>query len=171
MRYDRRKDLKDVQKGISLQREALDLLPVSHADRAQILAHLAQFYLLPLGPDFSPSKALELAIDAVTDVARHPQLRVAEALDVLSRVQAISLGQCHEDNPRTGSQGSVLKLYQLIIDLLPQVAFFGLDVRSRLRVLRQADNVAVAAAVRALDLKKPQQALEVLDNGRMVFWT
>ena len=55
--------------------------------------------------------------------------------------------------------------------LLPRVAYFGLDIGSRLRALADADKLAVNGAAHALILEQPQLAIELLEQGRAVFWS
>lgn len=65
---------------------------------------------------------------------------------------------------------ALLGVYTQTIDLLPRVAYFGLDIASRLRVWSNSDKLAADGAAHALNLHQPQVAIELLEQGRAVFW-
>jgi len=67
----------------------------------------------------------------------------------------------------------LLDLYKLTISFLPQVAYLGLDLKSRFRELSnsQYDLLGIKAAVRAISLSHPEQAIELLEEARAVFWS
>jgi hypothetical protein len=65
---------------------------------------------------------------------------------------------------------SILNLYAQVIDLLPRGANFGLDHSTRLRAVSGLDAIARDAAARAVLLERHNQALEMLEEGRGVFW-
>jgi hypothetical protein len=64
----------------------------------------------------------------------------------------------------------LLDVYRALVDLLPRVASFGLDIRARMRVLNSAKDLAVNAASHALALDDPATSVTLLEAGRAVFW-
>jgi hypothetical protein len=68
---------------------------------------------------------------------------------------------------------SALEAYQIALGLLPQLAAFGLDVRSRPTILitAQSNNLGSDAAACAIDLHRYEEAVELLEAGRSVFWS
>lgn len=69
---------------------------------------------------------------------------------------------------------STSEAYAQAISLLPQMAKYGLDVRARLQYLSRAAGVACDAANHALtvatDIASSNGAVELLEEGRSVFW-
>lgn len=65
----------------------------------------------------------------------------------------------------------LLQAYRSTVELLPQVAYLGLDPHLRLRALAQAPALATTAAACAVVGGQPQIAVELLEEGRTVFWT
>jgi hypothetical protein len=57
------------------------------------------------------------------------------------------------------------------VNFLPYLAFYGIDLSSRLETLTAGQTVVSAAAIHALMLAKPSEAVEVLEQGRAIFWT
>jgi hypothetical protein len=63
-----------------------------------------------------------------------------------------------------------LQLYRHAIRLLPLMANVGLDVPARFRTLAGSDTIARMAASRALAIGNVYEAVEMLEEGRGVFW-
>jgi hypothetical protein len=55
--------------------------------------------------------------------------------------------------------------------LLPRIAFFGIHPYSRLQSLKQGQTIAMTSASHALNLSLPKKALELMEQGRAIFWT
>jgi hypothetical protein len=64
----------------------------------------------------------------------------------------------------------VLDLYAQGIGLLPRAANFALDHSTRLQAVTGLDGIARDAAARSVLLGRESQALELLEEGRGVFW-
>ncbi|OLF05737.1 hypothetical protein BLA60_35080 [Actinophytocola xinjiangensis] len=58
-----------------------------------------------------------------------------------------------------------------MVDLLPVVAWRGLDRTGREQRLAGLGDVATTAAALAVQLDRPEQAVELLEQGRSVLWT
>ncbi|EIN09350.1 hypothetical protein PUNSTDRAFT_68115 [Punctularia strigosozonata HHB-11173 SS5] len=56
------------------------------------------------------------------------------------------------------------------LDLLSRIAYLGLDNASRLRLLRTIPLLSSDAATHALGLGEPERAIEMLEQGRSIFW-
>lgn len=68
---------------------------------------------------------------------------------------------------------SAMHAYDTAISLLSQLAFTGLNVRSRHRLLsmhHDAASVAVDAAMFAIETRSLEKAIEFLEHGRSIFW-
>jgi enoyl-CoA hydratase/carnithine racemase len=65
----------------------------------------------------------------------------------------------------------ILQIYSLVIRLLPLAANFGLGNTGRLRELFKAEGVSRDAAARAMSAGRVKEAVEMLEEGRGVFWS
>lgn len=159
--------MEDAHKAHELFRDALARTPIGHSDRAYVLLGLSRLHLQHLLPDQDAGSALELYCTAITDGHCTAQRRLSEGLPVLPLLQQ-SLSGTEDYNG--GTKIRLLDAYRLTVHLLPQIAYFGLDVPSRFHVLGQAPNLAADAAVYALTLPNSEAAIELLEEGRAVFW-
>ena len=69
-----------------------------------------------------------------------------------------------------GSQ-AFLDAYKVAIDLLPRLAWMGLSLCDRCHQLFQAADGARDAAAAALELHRPDLAVEWLEQGRSIVWS
>jgi hypothetical protein len=157
----------DLEEAFKIQTASVDDLPLGHTYRAQALFGLARLHLIQETSAFDVKRALDLSIEAVRENSGAAQLCLVSALEVLSSLETAAQHSSFHIIERT----QLLEFYQCVIALVPRVAFFGLDLESRLRVLGKADNIASAAASHALLLDQPEIAIEALEHGRGVFWT
>lgn len=157
----------DIAAAKALHAEAVDLLPSGHPDRAQILCGLARLYLVEGSVYFSATSAMDAISDALADSHCNAQVRLAEASDVLQTLDERITQYPTQSNL---SHRRLLDVHQLAIRLLPSVANFGLDIHSRLRLLAKAENIVARAARLALALQEPTTVVEILEEGRAVFW-
>ncbi|EIN05285.1 hypothetical protein PUNSTDRAFT_75048, partial [Punctularia strigosozonata HHB-11173 SS5] len=65
----------------------------------------------------------------------------------------------------------LLDIFALVGGLLPRVAFFDLHLHTRLQSLAIGQSIALTGASHALNIGSSQKALEILEQGRAVFWT
>ena len=65
----------------------------------------------------------------------------------------------------------LLGIYQMATNLLPQIAFVGLNHPTRLRALELTENLAINDAAHVRHLQRPDNPVELLDAGRAVFWS
>ncbi|KAI0938327.1 hypothetical protein AcV5_000032 [Taiwanofungus camphoratus] len=161
----------DMEKAIKLTVDSIEGLPAGHPDGSLHRQSLAWFYLHNFNMSTDATQ-LELAFKAlsaaVNDIGRNPRLRLNNAVDWLAAIENIKSLDSYL-NP--SGRESLVEDYQQTIHLLPQVAYFGLDIGSRLRVLKLSERLANDGAAHALVIEKPQTAIEMLEEGRAVFWT
>jgi tetratricopeptide (TPR) repeat protein len=157
----------DADKAITLERDALLILPYNHPDRALVIMGLAHIHLLRGTVYFDPNAAISFLEDALSDANRSPQLRLAEATEVFKSFEEL----LRYLDVTAAFRTRLLEAYRLALSLLPHVAYFGLDHRSRLRALLKGGTLVSTAATHALLLHKTAIALELLEEGRAVFWT
>ena len=73
--------------------------------------------------------------------------------------------------PAAGNSGSAVEGYTAAIELLPLVAWHGLDQATREHHLREWAGLASDAAAAAVAAGRPAQAVELLEAGRSMLWT
>lgn len=161
------REQEDLQRAVDYQYRALKLLPKGHFEYAQLLSGAAHLHLMHNTPFFDPYLSVELLAEALSDTSRSARLRlvdclpVFEAMEQLFQIVAIDLDLRHQ----------VLSLYKTAVSLLPRAACFSLDVRSRLRVIEKSDWLGRAAGIHSIIFSRVENAVEILEQGRAVFWT
>jgi tetratricopeptide (TPR) repeat protein len=157
----------DYEDALSVQQEALTLLPEGHTYRARALFGLARIHLLERTPTHSVANAIELCTKAIRSNNAVAHLSLKEVLEVLPALERVAAVTSFPQEDRV----NLLELYREIISIFPRVAYFGLDLRTRLRVLAEAEHIAMSAAFHAISLDLPEVAIELLEHGRAVFWS
>lgn len=159
--------LDDVAQASEWLNEAISAAPLGHPGRALLFSDLAGLHLLSNTRHYNVSLALQLLSDSLRDPHGKLQTTFVNVLKALESVEDILSRQNFDSDTCL----DVLNVYRLAIDLLPRVAYLGLDVRRRLQILAKADTLATTAAIHALHLKLSDVAVEVLEEGRALFWT
>jgi tetratricopeptide (TPR) repeat protein len=158
--------------GLSCYEEALQLCPVGYPVRARLLSGRSRCFLDTSSPSFSLSKGISCLSEAYADTYSHVSGRLKAAIPDLQQLE-VAYGAFTE-SPHTGTcpkdAERVFNLYTQVIGLLPLAANFGLDHSARLRALRGYDVIARNAAARAMLLGTLSQVVQVLEQGRGVFW-
>lgn len=157
---------KDAKRAMELQSEALRSLMIGHRDRARILLGLARLHVQQMLPEHSVDAALDLYCTAITDGYCGAQVRLTEGQIVLQMIQHCAT----YGGLTTNAKLHLLEAYHLTMRLLPQIAYFGLNANSRFRALEHAPNLATEAAVHAIAMSRLRTAVELLEEGRAVFW-
>lgn len=155
----------DAHEALARAEEALALLSPSNAERALCLFTLSRLYLTRDTPFYSQGAAIHIFREAMENSHCNPQLRLRHGVDILEMMEQTQNGII-DGPPRV----HLLDSYRLTIDLLPRVAYFGLDARTRLRVLTKAEGLAINGAANAVLAGQPEIAVELLEEGRAVFW-
>jgi tetratricopeptide (TPR) repeat protein len=146
----------------------LDTVPRGHYEQYESLVHIAEILMEPGTPFQDIAVAFEYFAQAMTDDRRDVRSKLRGANRFFGIVETK-----HKDifaiKSRESSQ--LLEIYASAIALLPRIAFFGLHFHSRLQALAAGQTVALTGASLALNLSLPERALEILEQGRAVFWT
>jgi tetratricopeptide (TPR) repeat protein len=158
---------------LALFREGLKLCPSGFSNRAPLLSDMSRCFLEPSSSFFDLKEGIVVVSEAHSDQFCHVNIRLKYAVSNLRRVE-----QAY--NASTGGLRSIddddisnriLDLYIEVIGLLPRVAHFGLDHSTRLQAVIGSDEIARNAAARAVLLGRIPQAVEMLEEGRGVFWS
>jgi tetratricopeptide (TPR) repeat protein len=165
-RYESAHDVSDLSKALELQRAGLELISPGHPDRPEFLCSLAVTHLQAGSPSENTLMALQTLKEALLDPNCLEQTRFATAIQVLERI-----GQQVGDLRESEIVDFLMDAHRIAINALPRVAFFGLDVRGRLRSLARTESLGATAAVFAAVQGQAQEAIEILEQGRAVFWS
>jgi tetratricopeptide (TPR) repeat protein len=146
----------------------LNTVPRGHYERYESLVHIAEIFMEPGTPFQNIAVAFEYFTQAMMDDRKDVRSKLRGASRFLGIVETK-----HNDIFTTESRVSLqlLEVYVSAIELLPRVAFFGLHFHSRLQALADGQAIALTGASLALNLSLPERALEILEQGRAVFWT
>ncbi|EIN09272.1 hypothetical protein PUNSTDRAFT_134430 [Punctularia strigosozonata HHB-11173 SS5] len=162
------RDDDDAVRSLNLLEESLRLVPAGCLDRYQCLIGVAELYIEGNTPYRNVPTALTHFLEALMD----------DRMDVRSRLQSaegfLDIVRTHHEDVYAAPYpvpSQLLEIYVKVISLLPRIAFFGLDLRSRLQSLTSGQNIALCGASYALNQSLPEKALEILEQGRAIFWT
>jgi tetratricopeptide (TPR) repeat protein len=161
-RYEHTGQQADLDQAIACRREAIDAAPPEHPNRAAYLTNLGnvlqdRYQLTGQHTD------LDQAVTAFREGAG-----VLTASPASRLTAAWQWGHCAmlAARPESAAEG-----YAAAIELLPLVAWHGLDQASREHHLRERAGLASEAAAAALAAGHPDQAVELGEAGRSVLWT
>jgi tetratricopeptide (TPR) repeat protein len=164
-RYIVTRDTRDLEAAVELQNMALSCLVAGHPGRARVLCGLSRVYASSDSPYHDISLALDYSMNALEDNTCGAYSRVEEFLEVLPHIEPVAL------NERANIRLRMFEVFRSVLHLLPQIVDYGLDLRERLRILKSTEHLAVLGAKAALRSGKIYDAVEVLEAGRVVFWS
>ncbi|KAJ7277923.1 tetratricopeptide repeat-containing protein [Mycena rebaudengoi] len=161
-RFDQRGDPKDIDEAVMLHREALEIRAAPHPTRGSSLNNLADAIQTRFAQCSDPK-------DIGEAIVLHRQASTYIHSSALIRFSASH--QWIRTATRHGHASS-LDAYHTAIGLLPQLAAFSLDLKSRQQMLAREDivSLASAAATCAIGLKQNNLAVELLEASRSIFW-
>jgi tetratricopeptide (TPR) repeat protein len=158
--------MKDTEAARKSFDQAFDKLPIGHSDRVECVLARADFELQQ--DSFSTrSLALGLALDVLNDNNAHPQHRLDRVLHLFHRFRDVKLDDLRS-SPELASR--VLDIYSAAVRLLPEVAYFGMSIESRLRALSNVGDVIPDVVAYAGACNRIDKAVEILAGSRTVFW-
>jgi tetratricopeptide (TPR) repeat protein len=158
---------------VSFYEEALALCPRGHPMRARLSSALGRCLLMPASPvfdfDLGAGHLLEGLSDGFAPIKERLQ-NASEDLRAVEEACATSRPDNVNDTTQTRRSHVILRLYQQAIQLLPRIANFGLSHQTRYRTLMGSDEMTRSAATRAIRLGRVPHAIEMLEEGRGMFW-
>jgi len=161
-RFERTGQPADLDDAIAVHREAVAAIPAGHPDRPGRLSSLGSALLTRFGRTGQPAdldQALEAFREGAGILTASPEQRAAAAQ---------RWGQCAL---LAGNPGSAVEGYTTAVELLPVMAWHGLDQPTREHYLRAWAGLASDAAAAAVAAGHQAQAVELLETGRSVLWT
>jgi tetratricopeptide (TPR) repeat protein len=148
--------------------EALDSVSTDHYERFQSLIDAAGLYMEHGTPYCDIDVALQYLSDALRNTRRDVRSKIHGVKHILTKL----VMEHHDLFIMTSSTS--FKLLDIIgnaVALLPRIAFFGIHLYSRLQSLKEGQSIAMTGASLALNFSHPEKALEIMEQGRAIFWT
>lgn len=151
----------DLDEAIILVRRAVDLTPPHDPAKGRHLANLNNVLRSRHdrdgdGADLAEALDVLRAVASSTTVA--PKLRLTMALAWAGAAEHL------------GDADTALAALHTAVDLLPVIVWHGLDRASRESALDDVRGVACVAAAVAVNLGRPEHAVEMLEQGTSVLW-
>ncbi|KAJ7912633.1 CHAT domain-containing protein [Mycena leptocephala] len=161
-RFKQKRDPKDIDEAIEKYRKVLELRPSPHSGRDMYLINLAETLQMRLTSQADPHD-LEEAITLCREAAVYPTSTPLSRFSASKQWAEIAFKNGHS---------SQLDAYRASINLLPELAAFDLDIKSRQDMLTRAEitSLASSAAACAVDLGHNNLAVEFLEASRSIFW-
>jgi tetratricopeptide (TPR) repeat protein len=158
-------DPSDAMRARDLLLELLETVPDGRRERFHCLYKIAQIYIQPGTPYHDTMVGLRYLAQSTEYEQCDVRTRLKYIIPVLKSLEA------SETSMSIPVRTKLLDVYTTIVSLLPHVAFFGLDLTSRFHHLATGQSIATVAASHAIAIGQTSRALEILEQGRAVFWT
>jgi tetratricopeptide (TPR) repeat protein len=163
LRFEHLHDLSDLESAISYHQEAVKLTDDAYPPKVVYLSHLGRSLRRRL-EHLHQRADLEASLFSFKAAA---QLKAAYPQQALSAAQQWAI-----TSHKYGDLVFALEGYRTALELLPKVAWLGLTTSSRHDWLlrEKSENLGCLAATCAIQLGSLEEAVELLDLGRSVFW-
>jgi tetratricopeptide (TPR) repeat protein len=163
------------EEDLALAREGLNICPYGHPMRQRFLFAVAGCLLLPGTAQFDFDAGVCHIKEALKDECSPARERLGRMVSASGALE-VAHRFVGRDNGSSGSRQmlrdeAVLHVYVSSVQLLSRVADFGLDHASRLRELAGVETLSRNAAVFAIGTRREGDAVEMLEEGRGVFWS
>jgi tetratricopeptide (TPR) repeat protein len=155
----------DAMRARDLLLKLLETVPDGRRERFDCLYKIAQIYIQPGTPYHDSMVGLQYLAQSAEYEQCDVRTRLKYVIPVLKSLEA------SETSMTIPIRTQLLDVYTTIISLLPHVAFFGLDLTARFHHLATGQSIATVAASHAIAIGQTNRALEILEQGRAVFWT
>lgn len=166
--YASTKDPKTVEQAMDLIDRAIEGCTPDNPLLQRRLCTLAYLHLLKNTKFFNPLRAIQSLTGVIQAVQTHPFSAILpDLMDVLETLEEV----LNYDELMPSWQMSILYIYEHASALLPQLAYLGLDSRSRLRVLQRVDSLGTKAAIYALLCNRLERVVELQEETHAIFWT
>jgi tetratricopeptide (TPR) repeat protein len=169
-----RNDAQALEEEAEICRMGLLSCPEGHSRRGYFLSSLGNCLLQPRTAQFDLLGGLSYVALGLADSFASTRERLQNAIQCLHQVERAYRFAVDEhdvfESSRQKVDLAVLEVYIPTIHLLPRAANLGLNHAARLRAVSGSDVVSRNAAVRAMGLGREMEAVEMLEEGRGVFW-
>jgi tetratricopeptide (TPR) repeat protein len=167
--------IRDMNEELDLAREGLQLCTSGHPMRMWFLFAVGQCMLRTGTHLFNFEEGIHNISAGLHDRIAPATQCLGRAIRVLRFVEDAYHSLTEDEHTAEGRRqdhtNRVLEIYISTIRLIPRVASFGLDHAGRLRELYWLETVSRDAATRAIHKERITEAVEMLEEGRGVFWS
>jgi tetratricopeptide (TPR) repeat protein len=167
--------LPDVDEELGLYKEALRSCVSGHPLRIRLLFDIGTCLLRTGTHVHNFDEGMCYILEGLRDPASSAREAVGHAIDALPMIEvAYRLSTEQTDTVELlghHRRELILEAYTLVIRYLPRVASLGLDHAGRFRELSGAEKISRNAAMRAIYSGRNADAIEMLEEGRGVFWS
>ncbi|WP_242909895.1 tetratricopeptide repeat protein [Actinomadura terrae] len=151
----------DLQSAIDAYRRAIDAADATDPDQA-----LNRYNLAGVLADLADATGREdLRHEAVAEYRAATRQPTAAAL-----IRIHAAGEWAAQALALRDPGSATEAFAVAVDLLPRLAWTGLDRRDQERALRSWNSLAADATAASLDAGRVDRAVELGDQGRSLLW-
>lgn len=162
VRFQHLHEQQDCRQAFGIFNKILRTLEPGHPIRIQTLLCVSQLLM----DEFNKDRNLVAAAESLCSAMREPQAMSRHMLslscELLIQLQVrTATGELHV-------QQQLLAAFRLFTPFLPRIAYLGLDLASRLKVLKKTSQVTMSGCLCALQLGCPDSAVEILEEGRFV---
>jgi tetratricopeptide (TPR) repeat protein len=148
--------------------EALESVSPDHYERFQSLIDAAGLYM----EHGAPYCDIDVALRYLSDALQNTRRDVRSKIHCVKRILAKLVMEHYDLFTMTSSTSfKLLDIIANAVALLPRIAFFGIHLYSRLQSLKEGQSIAMTGASLALNLFQAERALEIMEQGRAIFWT
>ncbi|CAE6486870.1 unnamed protein product [Rhizoctonia solani] len=153
-------EVQDIENAIEYENKAISLMPEGHLDLPLVLGNLGSAYrerFFALNDPESLTVSLECFRKATKSLAGNPREKFYSARSWAAL--------CSQFAP-----SMLLEVYEIIMNLIPQMIWLGDPVAQRYSDLQQMSDLAAEAAAVAINHQNYDLALEWLEQARSVVW-
>jgi tetratricopeptide (TPR) repeat protein len=158
-----------LEEELALAREGVEICGDGHPMQAYFLFAVGACLLRPGTPLFDSESGIRYIIQSLENPVSPARERLRLAIPFLRFMDDIYCAESAE--AEVVNNAPILDLYVRTIRLLPYVASVGRGHAFRLRELAVAEEISRNAATRALLVGRKSDAVEMLEEGRGVFWS
>lgn len=158
--------LSDLHRAQALLEDTTQRTNLNNAARSLLYFELAELYLTPGTILTSILTALDALMNALALKSQPIHQCIEKATGLI-----FSLEKMIDDHADQSLKERFLHACTAVIQMLPRVAYLGLDASSQLRALSGAsDHLPVLAAMHAVERRAIEHSVELLEQGHAVFW-
>jgi tetratricopeptide (TPR) repeat protein len=161
------------EEALSLYNEALESPLKGYPTRAMVTSDMSACFLDVDSPFFDLLKGVSRLSVGYADHASPINQRLKFAVSDLRRVEDAYQATARNADPTAQAHidFQVKRLYVQVLGLLPRAANFGIACKARLLAVSGSDEIARNGAARAIISGDFSQSVEMLEEGRGVFWS
>lgn len=167
-RYLWRKDVEDALAAHQCLSDALAAadagIPSTH--RAEYLASLAEIHLFPDTPLYDIMRACQYSRMCLDD----PHTDAVNKLTYMGVAFHPSRVGEHFSSSSSETHSAIADLFLRAVDLLPEIAHLGMDIKSSLNVLRGWESLPIVTSHLCSRSKRYHDAVLTIEKGRAIFW-